>query len=197
MPSEKNPRDVLVGENLTRLRGEMTQQALADAMRKKGWRWSQATVWSVEKGERPLKFSEAEDVAQILQTPLANLSRPTALALVDRGLKLAGDEVLSAFNEAVESLLSLEASRDWLASVIKDAEGTPGWGDEAGLVFWRHVLKRTLDAAVLEARARIAGEVARDDAVTAADRPHEDLEVLMSDMRAAREAGSDGEHPEA
>lgn len=44
----------------------MSQQALADRMRERGWKWSQATVWAVEKGERPLRLAEAMDLAQIL-----------------------------------------------------------------------------------------------------------------------------------
>jgi hypothetical protein len=35
-------------------------------MRERGWKWSQATVWSVEKGERPLRLSEATDLAEVL-----------------------------------------------------------------------------------------------------------------------------------
>lgn len=66
-------KDELIGQNVIRLRGEMTQQALADAMRTRGYKWSQATVWSVEKGERPLRLSEASDVAKVLHTSVDHL----------------------------------------------------------------------------------------------------------------------------
>ncbi|MBD8517082.1 hypothetical protein [Plantibacter sp. CFBP 8804] len=55
-----NDRDATIGRNLAALRGDMPQKTLADLMREAGWKWSQATVWSVEKGERPLKLAEAE-----------------------------------------------------------------------------------------------------------------------------------------
>lgn len=42
----------------------LSQQELADKMRAAGFKWSQATVWSVESGERPLRISEAIAVAQ-------------------------------------------------------------------------------------------------------------------------------------
>lgn len=59
-------RDELIGANLQRLRMAGTsQQALADAMKERGWKWSQATVWSVEKGERPIRLAEALDLVDI------------------------------------------------------------------------------------------------------------------------------------
>lgn len=36
-------------------------------MRERGHRWSQATVWNVERGERPLRLSEANSLAEILE----------------------------------------------------------------------------------------------------------------------------------
>lgn len=55
--------------NLTRVRdaAKRSQKDVGDAMRLRGHKWSQATVWSVEKGERPLKFAEAGDLAEILR----------------------------------------------------------------------------------------------------------------------------------
>lgn len=67
-------RDVEVGRNLATSRGSMSQQALADEMNARGWgKWSQATVWAVEKGRRPLKVTEAEELADILCLSLAGL----------------------------------------------------------------------------------------------------------------------------
>ncbi|PZE93909.1 hypothetical protein DEJ00_01435 [Curtobacterium sp. MCLR17_039] len=45
----------------------MSQKDLAVAMRERGHRWSQATVWNVERGERPLRLSEANSLAEILE----------------------------------------------------------------------------------------------------------------------------------
>lgn len=38
-------------------------------MKDLGWKWSQATVWSIEKGERPLRVAEAQDLIEILNIP--------------------------------------------------------------------------------------------------------------------------------
>lgn len=43
----------------------MSQQDLATAMRGVGYKWAQATVWSVENGDRPLRYSEAQALAGI------------------------------------------------------------------------------------------------------------------------------------
>ncbi|MFC6154051.1 helix-turn-helix domain-containing protein [Nocardioides yefusunii] len=45
----------------------MTQAEVALAMAEGGHgKWSQSTVWSVEKGDRPLRLAEGEDLARIL-----------------------------------------------------------------------------------------------------------------------------------
>jgi transcriptional regulator with XRE-family HTH domain len=59
--------DEQIGKNLARLRGEMSQKDLASAMKAKGWKWSQSTVWNIERGERPLRLAEAEDLSLVLQ----------------------------------------------------------------------------------------------------------------------------------
>lgn len=69
-------RDVLIGEAVAFHRGPRSQKSLGEAMRARGHRWSQATVWSVEKGDRPLKLAEAVDVAAELGVELDTLLRP-------------------------------------------------------------------------------------------------------------------------
>lgn len=66
-------RDQLIGQAVIALRGDQTQQAVADAMRERGWKWSQATVWSVEKGDRPLRLAEAGDLAEVLGASVNDL----------------------------------------------------------------------------------------------------------------------------
>lgn len=66
-------RDETIGRNIARLRDEMSQKELADRMASRGWKWSQATVWSVEAGKRPVRFAEAVDVCWILGAELGAL----------------------------------------------------------------------------------------------------------------------------
>jgi len=51
----------------------LSQKDLAKSMRADA-RWSQATVWSIESGERPLRLSEARLVASILECDVAYLA---------------------------------------------------------------------------------------------------------------------------
>jgi transcriptional regulator with XRE-family HTH domain len=57
--------DEQIGRNLVRLRGGMSQKDLADRMRTHGFKWSQATVWAIEKGERPLRLTESLALGKI------------------------------------------------------------------------------------------------------------------------------------
>lgn len=59
--------DAQIGRNVARARGAMSQKDLALLMRQRGHKWSQATVWNVERGERPLRLSEANALAEILE----------------------------------------------------------------------------------------------------------------------------------
>lgn len=57
--------DVEVGSLLKEHREKcllMSQQDLASEMRSRGFKWAQATVWSIETGERPLRFTEYKEL---------------------------------------------------------------------------------------------------------------------------------------
>lgn len=96
----------VIGKNIAIFRGDMSQAELADLMKKKGKdkgvRWSQTTVWEVEKGKRALKFSEALVLADILGIPLSRFyDTSRGLALFHRG----GD-LWTKRNESVRRMLS-------------------------------------------------------------------------------------------
>lgn len=60
--------DAEIGANVTaaRERSETSQRDLAAAMTGRGFKWSQATVSQVEKGSRPLRFNEAQHLADLI-----------------------------------------------------------------------------------------------------------------------------------
>lgn len=70
-------REAAIGAVVADLRGTLSQKALAEKMRERGWKWSQATVWSVEQGERPLRLAESVDLAEILEAELTDLVEST------------------------------------------------------------------------------------------------------------------------
>lgn len=62
-----------IGEIVQALRGSRSQQEIANAMRERGHEWSQSTMWSVESGKRPLRLTEAADLATILNVDIPDL----------------------------------------------------------------------------------------------------------------------------
>lgn len=76
--------DAQIGKNLSRLRGDLSQADLAKEMKERGYKWSQATVWAVEKGERPVRLAEAVDLAKIFDKDVSVLLRnETEAALIN------------------------------------------------------------------------------------------------------------------
>lgn len=61
--------DEQIGTDVTaaRERTEMSQRDLATAMTERGFKWSQATVSQIEKGTRPLRYNEAQHLAQLIR----------------------------------------------------------------------------------------------------------------------------------
>lgn len=112
--------DVRVGKNVMRHRAERSQQELADAMRERGWKWSQATVWSVERGTRPLRYLEAIDLAEILGTE-ALVFAADAPTLIER-THAASRQIAKARDAASRAFTELLASLDTANQVLSDAE---------------------------------------------------------------------------
>lgn len=114
-------RDVLVGQALGALRGDRAQSAIADEMRQRGWKWSQATVWSVEKGERPLRLLEAGDLADILGVQIEDFFGDRAAARQEAEFRRLQGQVYDAdmhIRRATQRLLAARAElREWADSV--------------------------------------------------------------------------------
>lgn len=136
-------RDEQIGQNITRLRGDNSQQWVADRMRERGWKWAQATVWNLEKGERPLRLAEAEDLAEILRTEISRiLESPETLGHeevlrafvvdVDNSfgkLALVADELLGQLGLLEHALRelppSMGAGNYWVDAAQKSRQKTP------------------------------------------------------------------------
>lgn len=117
---------------MTRLRGQKTQQDVAGAMRSAGYKWSQATVWSVEKGERPLKLAEAEDLAKILETDLVALLVPPVEGMILEGLRSGIQRMLDVRRELNRATAAFQSARELLAESVDYASEVAQneWEDE-------------------------------------------------------------------
>lgn len=114
--------DRLIGENLVAMRGEMSQKALADAMRDKGHKWSQSTVWAVEKGDRPLKLTEAHDLEDLLGVAVSTewFRHEPAITAVSRGV----NNLTVLRNKAIDALTEYFWHQVTMSRVLRDAWGT-------------------------------------------------------------------------
>jgi transcriptional regulator with XRE-family HTH domain len=108
-----------IGANVlaVRTRRGVSQQDLARHMRARGHKWSQATVWNTESGERNLRLVEAVDLASCLGASVWEISRSVQTAVQ---LKLA--EVTAAAALAEEAMRSYEARRRELMGMSIEGE---------------------------------------------------------------------------
>jgi len=103
-------RNRQIGEAVRKVRGDLPQEALAEAMRKHGHeKWSQSTVWSVETGARPLRLTEAVDLAHVLEVDVERLVR-------------GWDEVAEAEWQVLQAEIALAQARHTLMEREKEAE---------------------------------------------------------------------------
>lgn len=117
--------DEQIGRNLAALRGDMSQKDLAAVMRGRGWKWSQATVWSIEKGERPIRLAEAEEVATILNIQERELLIPKGAEHVAASSRSVG----RAYSELLRASEQYDAARVGLAAQL-DAVSASDWSED-------------------------------------------------------------------
>lgn len=143
--------DEQIGATLTRIRNGRSQKDVADAMRTQGFRWSQATVWAVEKGERPLRLTEAQALGVVL-----GINHDLLLAEPEE-LDLHAD--IADFTSLLEEIASLayesyEAQRRLVGAVDDRPES-----ERAGVTL--SIATRTALDAVIDGLARADGHYRR------------------------------------
>lgn len=110
-----------IGAIVASLRGSTPQAAVAAQMVKCGHsKWSQSTVWAVEKGARPLRLNEAADLAAVLHCDVTDFL--PAEGSTARMLRLASLKVRECYDDAVENLAGLAAWRGVLEDELEKAE---------------------------------------------------------------------------
>lgn len=116
---EQKRRNQQIGRAVQTLRGEQSQQALAEKMKTRGHKWSQSTVWSVERGDRAVRLAEAEDLAEVLD--------------VEVGALLADHEDVEQERWLMAAVRKMDSARRRLEDATVDYE------------FWRSVVLRKLE----------------------------------------------------
>ena len=170
--------DSQIGQNLVTLRGDMSQKDLATRMRTLGWKWSQATVWSVETGERPLRLAEATDLAQILNTHVSRLTGTEAGAALEQ----LSRQVQEAQQTLRTNLQTYRRAQFALASAADRALGKGVKLPHAGAMIESSL--RTTPEDVLESMRRQQGRIDRENAILSQE-AHEKT-TLISDSLESR-----------
>jgi transcriptional regulator with XRE-family HTH domain len=163
-------RDEIIGQNLTILRGDISQKELAAKMKTYGWKWSQATVWTVESGERPLRLAEAADIAMILELGargVESLTRPKGVAMVQTQLRFTAVQ----YSEMKQAIAEFRDSQMNLAATADDEGITTGL-DQLGVRGWLTASPSQAAREVLEDEA-LEGAV---DALRHPDTPPEKMQ---------------------
>lgn len=121
-----------IGETVARLREQIPQRDIAGRMTKRGFRWTQGTVSSIEKGERSLKFTEAAELAAIFGVPVNMflIKVPDADAYVRlRDAIERFTESCHTLHFAVRSVLATKRALDLSRSLAEKVD-VADWADE-------------------------------------------------------------------
>lgn len=122
--------DKVIGNNLRILRGNMSQEELANKMRDSGFKWSKATVWSVEQGQRPLRLTEARAVliclnqtSMFAMDELLSVSTLAAISMYQESINTAVDGIIELLDRISLLRVNLAGNAD---QAIESEEGLPG-----------------------------------------------------------------------
>lgn len=151
--------DARIGKRLQELRGEMSQAALGAAMAERGHKWSQATVWSVETGKRPMRLAEADDVASIcgfgIQALVVRDALGERLSEVP-GAIAATSHAARQFRESCRELLGMHFLLEEMMESIAGDFGVP---DTPPASHEFQALRRQIDNLLKQSPVDIAQEV--------------------------------------
>jgi transcriptional regulator with XRE-family HTH domain len=192
--------DEQIGRNLAKFREERgkSQKDLADAMKSAGWKWSQATVWAVEKGDRPLRLAEAEDVASILEMPsiyLTYADKASTAELSASRMHAAYKALKEAFDRYEDAQMLLAITADEAADDLtgRQVEGFRDWITQSPIAVYYEWVRDTDAERTAEHRKFTTGltaeEAAEQDARMASySKNGQLLDLLNAEWDTLREA---------
>lgn len=147
--------DERVGVNLRAYReaAGLSQEELAQRMVERGFGFSQATVWKIESGHRPIKISEAVALADALQLRGWNsLTQDPTQARHQVQLQQWHHAAYAAFGEIKRAAAGYIEAQLNLTMAVREARDD---GMDVGEL-WTHWLAIPAERAVIE--ARVAGD---------------------------------------
>jgi len=121
--SPNSPEDHFAA-NLRLLRDhrELSQESLAKQMTERGYRWQQATVYKIEKGERRMQLGEALAVAAILGVPVDRMAEGTGDIVALSKIKKALAELADLRQRLERNVQAYESTRRQLRSMTDQSD---------------------------------------------------------------------------
>jgi transcriptional regulator with XRE-family HTH domain len=141
---------------------DLSQTALANALREAGYAFHQQTVAKIESGDRPVRLEEAYAIAEALGSSMEQMARGPQRAEAGWALKSAQAAVLAAYNEVKEGTSRLMSDLSWLDIVISDARRSGEYSEEE-LLWDAYAIQYDPISAVQEGVGLFAADVAVSD----------------------------------
>jgi transcriptional regulator with XRE-family HTH domain len=167
-----------------RERNGLSQEELAQRMSERGFGFSQATIWKIESGQRPVKISEAVALSEALELPRwLDLAEEPQVSRHYADLTLANrltHQAYAALKEAAAAYLRAQIDLSFVVRTAQDA----GVAVHEGHMSWLDV---PAEKVIIEARVESAHE---DDV------QQRELEEVNAVMTALREHGYAPPRPE-
>ena len=112
-----DPLDTHFAANMTRLRetADISQAEMVHKLREEGWtNVHPTTISRIERGERPVRLSEAARIAAVLGQNLARMLAPPDRAGIEEDVDTAIEWVTNSYNRIGESVFWLTTHRSVL-----------------------------------------------------------------------------------
>lgn len=152
--------DAEIGANVRRCRGDRSQKEIAERMVVAGYKWTQTTVFEVEKGKRALKLTEASALTEVLGVPTSYLEQVPEGYFVERNAFKASAELDDAADRALDAVVEFDRARNTLRSLLlsmRDSEVLAGHEST-----YQKLVDRTLLQSLKESATRRGSTAKRD-----------------------------------
>jgi transcriptional regulator with XRE-family HTH domain len=159
--TQRESFDETFGMNLRILRERkgLSQSALAAEMTERGIPWHQQTIGRVEAGRQSVRFSEAKELAAILDTSTDRFTWESAEANATEFVYMAGGRLRQSYEAVAEAVCRLLADHDAADRVLAQREDSP---------------YERVQEAIADVRARME-EYSADEAIEEGVRRYEEL----------------------
>lgn len=112
---------------------DLSQQAIADEMTRRGHRFHQSTIYKVLRGDRKVTLGEAIDLASIVGMPLSEMTVPKHEQAMSKETRRAAEHMRS-IRESTRGLILRQRQIKWLLSARDDwaadtREAATTWDD--------------------------------------------------------------------